>query len=262
MPFPPPTLPIDRTNDTPQTDVHPADHNAVNGAVNDTRDYILGPLQSQLLQTIATKPSTDLAATYPMGESIMTTASTDTGWPVNQNGTAITVRNSQGATQWWYRLNPGTPDAWWRAMAATNSPWTRASDPHHCIINDQNDQVVNSGAWSGLSCLTQERIFGSDLTHVSGGLQINRAGLYEFTLSLTMVGNVNPTLITMGVGLGAAPIGWNRVNQNAGSNSAVLNGTFHVIGTVGTLAKIWVNHNAGTQATFNYRRMVGRRIAN
>ena len=35
MAYPPPTLPTNRTNATPQQDVHAADHNAVNGAVND-----------------------------------------------------------------------------------------------------------------------------------------------------------------------------------------------------------------------------------
>ena len=40
MPFPPPLLPIDRTNATPQQDVHPADHNAVNLAVNDISAHI------------------------------------------------------------------------------------------------------------------------------------------------------------------------------------------------------------------------------
>lgn len=35
MAFPPATLPTNRTNATPQQDTHPADHNAVNAAVND-----------------------------------------------------------------------------------------------------------------------------------------------------------------------------------------------------------------------------------
>lgn len=42
MPYPPPVLPTDRTNATPQQDVHPADHNAVNLAVNDIVNA-LGP---------------------------------------------------------------------------------------------------------------------------------------------------------------------------------------------------------------------------
>lgn len=35
MAWPPPALPTTRANDTPQLDTHPADHNAVNLAVND-----------------------------------------------------------------------------------------------------------------------------------------------------------------------------------------------------------------------------------
>jgi hypothetical protein len=35
MAWPPPVLPINRTNATPQLDTHAADHNAVNQAVND-----------------------------------------------------------------------------------------------------------------------------------------------------------------------------------------------------------------------------------
>jgi len=42
MAYPPLPLPIDRTNATPQQDVHPADHNAVNAAVNDIV-AVLGP---------------------------------------------------------------------------------------------------------------------------------------------------------------------------------------------------------------------------
>ena len=36
MAWPPSTLATNRTNATPQTNTHPGDHNAVNGAVNDT----------------------------------------------------------------------------------------------------------------------------------------------------------------------------------------------------------------------------------
>jgi hypothetical protein len=46
MAFPPPTLPTNRTNATPQIDTHPADHNAVNAAVNDTVGAVNGVLAS------------------------------------------------------------------------------------------------------------------------------------------------------------------------------------------------------------------------
>lgn len=36
MAFPPPTLPTNRTNATPQLDTHAADHNAIAQAINDT----------------------------------------------------------------------------------------------------------------------------------------------------------------------------------------------------------------------------------
>ena len=36
MAYPPPTLPINRTNALPQQDTHPQDHNTANAAVNDT----------------------------------------------------------------------------------------------------------------------------------------------------------------------------------------------------------------------------------
>lgn len=39
MAYPPPTLPIDRTNALPMQDTHPQDHNAVNQAVNDITAY-------------------------------------------------------------------------------------------------------------------------------------------------------------------------------------------------------------------------------
>jgi hypothetical protein len=42
MAYPPPVLPINRDNATPQQDTHPADHNAVNLAVNDITT-VLGP---------------------------------------------------------------------------------------------------------------------------------------------------------------------------------------------------------------------------
>ena len=35
MAFPPPTLPVDRTDNTPQLNTHPADHNDANQAIND-----------------------------------------------------------------------------------------------------------------------------------------------------------------------------------------------------------------------------------
>jgi len=41
MAWPPGTLPTNRTNATPQTNTHPADHNAVNGAVNDIVNRVL-----------------------------------------------------------------------------------------------------------------------------------------------------------------------------------------------------------------------------
>lgn len=50
MAWPPPVLPTNRTNATPQQDTHPADHNAVNLAVNDTVAQVQGIL-SQLSST-------------------------------------------------------------------------------------------------------------------------------------------------------------------------------------------------------------------
>jgi len=40
MAWPPASLPTNRTNATPQTNTHPADHNAVNAAVNDTVAHV------------------------------------------------------------------------------------------------------------------------------------------------------------------------------------------------------------------------------
>jgi hypothetical protein len=40
MAWPPPVLPTNRTNATPQQDTHPADHNAVNLAVNDLVTHV------------------------------------------------------------------------------------------------------------------------------------------------------------------------------------------------------------------------------
>jgi hypothetical protein len=50
MPFPPPVLPINRTNATAQQDTHPADHNAAALAINDTvaRVVTLGNTVDQL----------------------------------------------------------------------------------------------------------------------------------------------------------------------------------------------------------------------
>jgi hypothetical protein len=42
MAWPPPVLPINRTNAVPQQDTHPADHNAVNLAVNDLVTRVQG----------------------------------------------------------------------------------------------------------------------------------------------------------------------------------------------------------------------------
>lgn len=41
MAWPPPTLPIDRTNALPQQDTHPSDHNAANLAINDLVTKVL-----------------------------------------------------------------------------------------------------------------------------------------------------------------------------------------------------------------------------
>src|SRR5881628_3132263 len=40
MPWPPPVLPINRTNAEPQQDTHPNDHNALAVAMNDTTDML------------------------------------------------------------------------------------------------------------------------------------------------------------------------------------------------------------------------------
>ena len=40
MAWPPPTLPTNRSNATPQTSTHPADHNALALAINDTVGYV------------------------------------------------------------------------------------------------------------------------------------------------------------------------------------------------------------------------------
>jgi len=40
MAWPPAVLATNRTNATPQTNTHPADHNAVNAAVNDTVAHV------------------------------------------------------------------------------------------------------------------------------------------------------------------------------------------------------------------------------
>lgn len=42
MAFPPATLPTNRTNATPQNNTHPADHNAISAAVNDTVGALSG----------------------------------------------------------------------------------------------------------------------------------------------------------------------------------------------------------------------------
>jgi hypothetical protein len=43
MPFPPPVLPINRTDATPQQTTHPADHNAISAAINDTVAWLQSP---------------------------------------------------------------------------------------------------------------------------------------------------------------------------------------------------------------------------
>lgn len=50
MAWPPGVLSTSRSNATPQTDTHPADHNAVNGAVNDTVAHVQG-IDTQLATT-------------------------------------------------------------------------------------------------------------------------------------------------------------------------------------------------------------------
>lgn len=42
MPYPPPVLPITRTNADPQQDTHPNDHNAIGQAVNDITGHLTG----------------------------------------------------------------------------------------------------------------------------------------------------------------------------------------------------------------------------
>lgn len=49
MAWPPPVLAINRTNATPQTNTHPADHNAVNQAVNDIVTHVQTVTDTQVV---------------------------------------------------------------------------------------------------------------------------------------------------------------------------------------------------------------------
>lgn len=51
MAFPPSPLPVNRTNATPQQNTHPADHNAIGQAVNDTVTQVVGLTNSLGLRT-------------------------------------------------------------------------------------------------------------------------------------------------------------------------------------------------------------------
>lgn len=48
MAWPPPSLPTNRTNATPQQNTHPADHNAQALAINDTVGYLTGTLPGEI----------------------------------------------------------------------------------------------------------------------------------------------------------------------------------------------------------------------
>jgi hypothetical protein len=59
MAWPPPVLPTNRTNATPQQDTHPADHNAIAQAINDTVATV------QALQGLGYKGHAYTAVTHP-----------------------------------------------------------------------------------------------------------------------------------------------------------------------------------------------------
>lgn len=67
MPYPPPTLPINRTNATAQQDTHPADHNAANLAIND----ITTRLNSLIAQVNAIPPAPPPAPRYVNGSVVI-----------------------------------------------------------------------------------------------------------------------------------------------------------------------------------------------
>lgn len=73
MAWPPPALPTNRTNATPQQDTHPADHNAVNLAMNDTVARVItneGTLNSLVTISNGAIPSGD---TIPGGTTTVAT---------------------------------------------------------------------------------------------------------------------------------------------------------------------------------------------
>ena len=66
MAWPPPTLPTNRTDATPQQTTHAGDHNAANQAINDIVTRIQGRL------TIDSKTFTGPGGSYPDGSTFMT----------------------------------------------------------------------------------------------------------------------------------------------------------------------------------------------
>ena len=89
MAYPPPTLPTNRTNASPQQDIHPNDHNAIGGAINDISAHV------QAIDSGAVKVGAAVNADYAASANIANAANSANY--ATSAGSANTANSAQTA---------------------------------------------------------------------------------------------------------------------------------------------------------------------
>src|SRR5258707_1040517 len=124
MAWPPPSLPTNRTNAAPQQDTHPADHNALALAMNDTvaqvKGLILGAANQSLVATGS--PSVASGAVQQLSYSALSTSTWGSG-PVF--------------------VVPAGVSGWFALMLNVAGPQIQAGAFADCIINAKTTNFNN-----------------------------------------------------------------------------------------------------------------------
>lgn len=215
------------------------------------------------VHNIAKVDAAAMNAAYPEGLSYFQTASTDLGWPSAFTGGVLTLRLGGYTWQWWSRLSTSTPELWWRTMGATTlSPWHQIAGQSYRIHNQADTVAINAGAWSTFGIKTLEQTAGSDITASGNGFAIGRDGLYDVKLVVTWGGGSANAVVTMGIGIGAAPASWHRMAMTVGTSAAVFNGAWDIPLSKGDAISAYLTHNSTGPGQVTSRRMSVRRVGN
>lgn len=244
--------------------VDPIDPKTINDSmqlINDALDHgaMINPVNSALF-----------IGAYPPGISLFpltsATVAADTGWNIGSTAVSAEVVTfkpaTDRATQFWFR-NGSLSEGFYRHGSTTAwTPWRQFGDGDFIAINNTADLTVPDATWVKCSLTTVEVQNSYCLTSGGGGINVRMNGIYTVECTSTFVGSAGTVAVNLGFGQtgDAGPSGFFRVNDNPGSSSSTINGSWTKSMNVNDTIFMFLNQTSGANKTSQNRRMTVRRV--